>query len=173
MISEIARSARRRLKSYLCCCGRVCSVQASARVSPMDINLPDVVAEVKDAFGRYEAALVANDMAALDRLFHDGPHTIRYGGGENVYGIEAIREAFRSTRSPVGLARTVITAYGRDTAVASTLLYRASTPGKVGRQMQTWVRFADGWRVVAAHHQLDSDTGGSDKMTDLPASRGG
>ena len=123
----------------------------------MDIDLPDVVAEVKDAFARYEAALVANDVAALDRLFHDGPHTIRYGGGENLYGIEAIR-AFRSARSPVGLARvlegTVITAYGRDMAVASTLFYRASTPGKVGRQMQTWVRFADGWRVVAAHVSL-------------------
>jgi hypothetical protein len=112
-----------------------------------------------DAFARYETALMANDVAALDRLFYDGPHTIRYGGGENLYGIDEIR-AFRPARSPVGLARvlerTVITAYGRDMAVASTLFYRASTRGKIGRQMQTWVRFAEGWRVVAAHVSMIS-----------------
>ena len=49
------------------------------------------------------------------------------------------------------LAETVITAYGRDFAVAATLFRRASAPGKVGRQMQTWVRMAEGWRVAAAH----------------------
>ena len=63
--------------------------------------------------------------------------------------------AFRAARSSSGLmrrlARTLITAYGRDMAVASTLFYRDSAPGKVGRQMQTWVRFAEGWKIVAAH----------------------
>jgi ketosteroid isomerase-like protein len=116
--------------------------------------LPDVVAEVTAAFERYERALVENDVAALDAMFRDDPRTIRYGAGENLYGFEAIR-SFRSARSPAGLARTrarmVITAYGPDVAVASTLFHRATAPGKVGRQMQTWVRFADGWRVVAAH----------------------
>ncbi|UYO45809.1 oxalurate catabolism protein HpxZ [Rhodopseudomonas palustris] len=120
----------------------------------MDIDLPDVVAEVGDAFARYEAALVSNDVATLNELFHDDPRTLRYGGGENLYGYDEI-EAFRGARSPVGLmrttARTIITAYGRDTAVASTLFYRDNAPGKVGRQMQTWVRFAEGWRIVAAH----------------------
>ncbi len=120
----------------------------------MDINLSDVVAEVTAAFDRYETALVGNDVAALDALFWDGPHTIRYGIGENLYGPEEIA-AFRAGRSPVGLARTLgrtqITAYGRDTAIAATLFYRDSLPGKVGRQMQTWVRMPDGWRVVAAH----------------------
>jgi hypothetical protein len=126
----------------------------------MDIDLPEVIAQVRAAFERYEQALVANDVAALDAMFHDDPRTIRYGGAENLYGFEAI-EAFRAARSPIGLARTlsktVITTYGRDHAVASTLFRRASTPGKVGRQMQTWVRFAQGWRVVAAHVSLIND----------------
>jgi hypothetical protein len=120
----------------------------------MDIDLPDVVAEVTAAFGRYETALVNNDVAVLGELFRNDPCTLRYGIGENLYGYEAIA-GFRAARSPVGLnrrtAKTVITTYGRDTAVASTLFYRDSAPGKVGRQMQTWVRFTEGWRVVAAH----------------------
>jgi hypothetical protein len=123
----------------------------------MDIDLPEVVAEVRAAFARYEQALVGNDVAALDAMFHDDPRTIRYGGTEVLYGFQEI-EAFRAARSPAGLARTlsrtVITTYGRDHAVASTLFHRASAPGKVGRQMQTWVRFAAGWRVVAAHVSL-------------------
>jgi hypothetical protein len=126
----------------------------------MDIDLPEVVAEVRMAFERYEQALVANDVAALDAMFHDDARTIRYGGTENLYGYQEI-EAFRAARSPIGLARTlsktVITTYGRDHAVASTLFRRASAPGKVGRQMQTWVRFAQGWRVVAAHVSLIDD----------------
>jgi len=120
----------------------------------MDIDLPDVLAEVTAAFARYEAALVGNDVAVLDELFHSDGRTLRYGIGENLYGYEAIM-AFRAARSPVGLMRktagTVITTYGRDTAVASTLFYRETAPGKVGRQMQTWVRFGEGWRIVAAH----------------------
>jgi hypothetical protein len=123
----------------------------------MEIDLPEVVAEVRTAFERYEQALIANDVAALDAMFHDDPRTIRYGGAENLYGFREI-EAFRAARSPLGLARTlsktVITTYGRDHAVASTLFRRASAPGKIGRQMQTWVRFVDGWRVVAAHVSL-------------------
>ena len=120
----------------------------------MEIDLPDVLREVRDAFDRYEKALVTNDVATLDALFRDDPRTIRYGGGENLYGYAEI-EAFRSARSPVGLvrttSRTVITTYGRDCAVASTLFHRDGMVGKVGRQMQTWVRFEEGWRVVAAH----------------------
>jgi hypothetical protein len=119
----------------------------------VDIDLPDVVAEVRAAFERYEQALVTNDIATLNALFHDDPRTIRYGMGENLYGHAEIR-AFRAARSPIGLARTisrtVISTYGRDFAVASTLFQRASMPGKVGRQMQTWVRFPPGWRIVAA-----------------------
>jgi 1-carboxybiuret hydrolase subunit AtzH-like protein len=120
----------------------------------MDIDLPDVVAEVSEAFGRYEAALVNNDVATLGALFRNDPRTLRYGIGENLYGYDAI-QAFRAARSPVGLmrktAKTVITAYGKDAAVASTLFYRDTMTGRVGRQMQTWVRFPEGWRIVAAH----------------------
>jgi hypothetical protein len=120
----------------------------------MQVDLPDVLAEVAEQFARYEKALVTNDVAVLDELFRADPRTLRYGVGENLYGHDAIR-AFRAARSPVGLGRrtdkTVITSYGRDTAVASTLFYRDSLPGRVGRQMQTWVRFPEGWRIVAAH----------------------
>ena len=124
---------------------------------PTEINLPDVVAEVSTAFAAYEKALTSNDVAALDSLFHKDARTIRYGIGENLYGYDAIA-SFRAARSPAGLMReltkTVITAYGRDTAVASTLFHRTSSPGKVGRQMQTWIRVAEGWRIVAAHVSL-------------------
>ena len=119
-----------------------------------DIDLPDVVAEVRDMFAVYEKALTSNDVAMLDSLFHKDGRTLRYGIGENLYGYEAIA-AFRAARNPAGLMRdlskTAITAYGRDMAVASTLFHRASAAGKVGRQMQTWVRFSEGWRIVAAH----------------------
>lgn len=126
----------------------------------MDINLPDVKAEVETAFDRYEQALVSNDVAGLDALFWADPTTIRYGNGENLYGIEAIR-AFRKARSPHGLERTldktVITTYGRDMAVASTLFRRETMPGRVGRQMQTWMRTPEGWKVVAAHVSIIAD----------------
>jgi hypothetical protein len=120
----------------------------------MDIDLPDVLAEVSAQFARYEAALVTNDVAVLDELFRNDSRTLRYGIAENLYGYEEIM-AFRAGRSPVGLMRrtdrTVITTYGRDTAVASTLFYRDAWAGsRVGRQMQTWVRFPEGWRIVAA-----------------------
>ncbi|MBM3531191.1 MAG: oxalurate catabolism protein HpxZ [Alphaproteobacteria bacterium] len=120
----------------------------------MDVDLPEVLAEVRAAFDRYEKALGENDVAVLDDTFRIDPRTIRYGMGEILYGHHEIA-AFRAARSPVGLARTisrtVITTYGQEFAVASTLFHRESMPGKVGRQMQTWVKFPDGWHVVAAH----------------------
>jgi hypothetical protein len=120
----------------------------------MHIDLPEVVAEVREAFERYERALVTNDVHTLNALFHRDERTVRYGLQENLYGHQEIA-AFRAARSPTGLerkrCRTVITTYGRDFAVASTLFHRPSLAGKVGRQMQTWVRFAEGWRIVAAH----------------------
>ena len=120
----------------------------------MHVDDPQALAEVTAAFARYEKALVANDIAVLDELFKHAPETIRYGIAENLYGHAEIL-AFRKARPSVGLmrtiSRTVITTYGRDAAVASTLFHRVTLPGKVGRQMQTWVRFADGWHIVAAH----------------------
>jgi hypothetical protein len=132
----------------------------------MQVDLPDVLAEVTAQFALYEKALVTNDVAVLDELFRVDPRTLRYGVGENLYGHEAIM-AFRAARSPAGLMRrtagTVITTYGRDAAVASTLFYRDTAPGKVGRQMQTWVRFPEGWRIVAAHVSV-IDQPGDQKM---------
>lgn len=120
----------------------------------MEINDPATLVEVEAAFARYEKALTGNDLAVLDELFLGANTTIRFGISENLYGIEAIR-AFRLSRPSAGLERTlgqtVITSYGNDVAVAATLFYRDSAPGKVGRQMQTWVRTPDGWKVAAAH----------------------
>jgi hypothetical protein len=119
----------------------------------MDINLPDVHAEVTAAFAEYETALMANDVDTLQAIFWKSPHTIRYGIGENLYGHDEIG-AFRAGRATAGLqrttSRTVITTFGRDFATASTLFHRVTAPGKVGRQMQTWARVPEGWRVVAA-----------------------
>ncbi|OYX74936.1 MAG: DUF4440 domain-containing protein [Rhizobiales bacterium 32-66-11] len=123
----------------------------------MEINLPDVLTEVEAAFARYEVAVLSNDVAALGALFRDDPRTIRYGMGENLYGHAEIR-AFRTANSGANLlrtlSRTVITTYGRDAATASTLFRRDSLPGKLGRQMQTWIRFPEGWQIVAAHVSL-------------------
>ena len=155
------------------CAGFACSVVALALLitgavaaeapgsavtsPPMTLDDPAVKAEVEAVFRTYETAIVTNDVTTLEALFRDDPRTIRYGAGENLYGMDAIR-AFRRARSPVGLARdlkeTLITTYGRDFATAMTLFVRSSAPGKIGRQSQTWVRFPDGWRVVAAHVSL-------------------
>jgi len=140
----------------------------------VEIDLPDVLAEVTAQFARYETALVSNDVTVLDELFRNDSRTLRYGIAENLYGYDAIM-AFRAARSPVGLnrktAKTVITSYGRDTAVASTLFYRETLPGRVGRQMQTWVRFPEGFRIVAAHVSL-IDEPGSPKDMDQPKDQG-
>jgi hypothetical protein len=122
----------------------------------MNINQPNVVDEVSTAFYRYEQALVSNDTAVLDELFWHSELTVRLGAGENLYGIEAIR-AFRAARPAAGLDRqlrnTVITTFGLDYAVCSTEFTREGTP-RIGRQQQTWVRFDEGWRIVAAQVSL-------------------
>lgn len=122
----------------------------------MDINRPEVLAEVQREFDRYETALVGNDVAVLDALFWNSPHTLRYGVGELLYGFDQIA-AFRSARPSAGLARrvlkTVITTYGRDFATANIEFQREGSQ-MVGRQSQTWVRQPEGWRVVAAHVSL-------------------
>ena len=141
----------------------------------MRINDPATHAALTAAFARYEAALVGNDIAALSALFWDSPHTIRYGIGENLYGSAEIA-AFRAARSPAGLARRllrpVITTYGEDCGTASTLFLRDSAPGRLGRQMQTWVRIEGVWRVVAAHVSLIDDAARQAVGVD-PASRDG
>lgn len=122
----------------------------------MQINLPSVLAEVTEAFARYEQALVSNDVAVLDELFWNSPHTLRYGMGENLYGYDEIR-SFRANRPAVGLARevlrTVITTYGHDFATAN-IEFRRDGAARTGRQSQTWMRTPQGWRVVSAHVSL-------------------
>ena len=122
----------------------------------MDINLPDVVADVTAAFARYETALVNNQVDVLDELFWNSPHTLRYGAGENLYGYDAIR-AFRAGRSPQGLARrvlrTALTTYGRDFATTN-IEFQRDGSDRIGRQSQTWMRTPEGWRVVSAHVSL-------------------
>jgi hypothetical protein len=120
------------------------------------VNLPDVLAEVAAQFARYEQALIGNDVAVLDELFWNSPHTLRYGATENLYGYDAIR-AFRAGRPAQGLQRsllkTVITTYGRDCATAN-VEFRREGSATTGRQSQTWLRLPEGWRVVAAHVSL-------------------
>lgn len=122
----------------------------------MDINLPDVLVEVTAAFNRYEKALTSNDVAVLDELFWDSPHTLRYGVSENLYGYADIK-AYRATRPSAGLERvllrTVITTFGRDFAVANCEFRRAGSE-HTGRQSQTWMRTPNGWRVASAHVSL-------------------
>lgn len=122
----------------------------------MDINIPEVVAEMTEAFMRYEKALTGNDIDVLDELFHNSPLTLRYGVTENLRSYDEIK-AFRAGRPSAGLERDIfntrITTYGRDFATANTE-FRRKNSTKTGRQSQTWIRTADGWRVVSAHVSL-------------------
>ena len=122
----------------------------------MQSNIPEVLAEVEKEFYCYEKALNENDQAVLNELFWDSPHTLRYGINEQLYGYAAIK-GFRAGRPAIDLRRdllkVVITTYGRDFATAS-CEYRRKETGRLGRQMQTWLRTPEGWRVVAAHVSL-------------------
>nr|6BJT_A Chain A, DUF4440 domain-containing protein [Pseudomonas sp. EGD-AKN5]6BJT_B Chain B, DUF4440 domain-containing protein [Pseudomonas sp. EGD-AKN5]6BJU_A Chain A, AtzH [Pseudomonas sp. EGD-AKN5]6BJU_B Chain B, AtzH [Pseudomonas sp. EGD-AKN5]6BJU_C Chain C, AtzH [Pseudomonas sp. EGD-AKN5]6BJU_D Chain D, AtzH [Pseudomonas sp. EGD-AKN5] len=131
--------------------------RGSHHMLEMQINLPEVHAEVTAQFVRYEKALTSNDTAVLNELFWNSPQTLRYGATENLYGYEAIA-GFRATRSPNNLereiVRTVITTYGHDFATANIEFRRLSHSQLTGRQSQTWMRTSQGWRVVAAHVSL-------------------
>lgn len=119
----------------------------------MEIDIPEVLAEVRSAFERYEAALNSNDVSVLDETFWQSEHTIRYGLGENLYGRDAIL-AFRKSRPPVDLRRkllrTEITTFGRDFATANCEFLKVDS-NRRGRQSQFWMRTLEGWRVVSAH----------------------
>jgi Protein of unknown function (DUF3225) len=123
----------------------------------MQINLPNVKAEVQALFDQYEDALIHNKIDVLDNSFWNNPLVIRYGMNENLYGFDEIA-AFRAARPSKGLLRsiskTVITTFGNDLATANTLFERDTVPGKLGRQSQTWIRTPEGWRIVSAHVSL-------------------
>ena len=122
----------------------------------LEINIPDVVAEVTVAFQRYERALVKNDVEVLDSLFWNDPNTLRFGIAENLYGYDAIA-SFRGSRPPMDLTRelrtTKIVSYGRDFATANTEFQRVGS-SMTGRQSHVWVRTSEGWRIAAAHVSL-------------------
>jgi hypothetical protein len=121
----------------------------------MQINDPEVIAEIRALYPVYEAALVNNDVETLTKMFWASPHAIRFGAGENLYGVDEI-EAFRKSRPAVHLARRVvrleIASFGRDFG-SITLEFERDTPAGVvrGRQSQVWVRLDEGWRIVSAH----------------------
>ncbi len=122
----------------------------------MKINIPSVLMDVLAAFNAYERALMEDDLAAMDTLFHEGPETVRFGVGEVLYGIDEIR-AFRKGRggSPQRrLGRVEITTYGEDFATANAEFFREGEARR-GRQSQAWVRFPDGWKIVSAHVSLE------------------
>ncbi len=121
----------------------------------MLINDPDTVAELTSIYPQYEAALINNDIATMQRLFWASPHVVRFGATENLHGIEQIA-AFRAARSPANLARRVtrldITTFGTDFGCVN-IEFERDKDGQTqrGRQSQTWVRLPEGWRVVSAH----------------------
>lgn len=119
----------------------------------MEINIPEIVAEVTEAFEAYEQALGTNDLDTIDGLFWDSPLTLRYGPNGTLLSHAAI-SAFRRARDITGVERTLknthITTFGRDFAVANTESDRPSSD-VTGRQAQTWVRMPEGWRIVSAH----------------------
>ena len=128
----------------------------STGTSGMNVNIPEIVADLKSAFGRYEKALNENDIGVLDEMFWNSPHTVRYGVAEQLYGHAEIA-GFRAGRPTIDLRRellkVVITTYGRDFGTAS-CEYRRLETGRRGRQMQTWMRIDGAWKVVAAHVSL-------------------
>lgn len=124
----------------------------------MTLNDPEVIAELRALYPRYEQALVTNDVDTLIALFWHDPHVMRFGATENLYGPEQLA-AFRQGRPAANLARTVtrmdIVTFGRDFASITLEFERGAEPAIVrGRQSQTWVRLPEGWRIVAAHVSL-------------------
>src|ERR1700748_2880625 len=119
---------------------------------PLALNDPRIVKEIEAEFAGYDEALRTNDVAALNRYFFDSPTSTRFGNAENLYGYGEI-SAYRARAVPPidsKRERTVITTYGKDFATVATLSRRPNAT-KVARTMQTWVRFPQGWRIVAAH----------------------
>jgi hypothetical protein len=118
------------------------------------VNIPGVVAEVRALFERYEQALIDKDVDVLDGSFWNSPHTIRYAMSEHGYGFDQIHA--HRVRRPPGPGtkelrrRLEILTLGRDVATVN-LEFKVRGQAQVGRQSQTWVRFPEGWRVVAAH----------------------
>jgi hypothetical protein len=119
----------------------------------MELNRPDIVMQLRAEFERYEAALVAHDVATLDAFFLEHPTTVRYGVAEHCYGHLGVR-AYRAgaQRLPPGrrLRRTHIMTFGADCGSVATE-FTGPDPHTIGRQSQTWLRTESGWKIAAAH----------------------
>ena len=123
-----------------------------------EVNLPEVLAELRELYPRYEHALISNDVETLVSMFWASPHVMRFGVTENLYGHSEL-EAFRKSRPSANLARTVkrleIVSFGHDFASITLEFERDTLQGITrGRQSQTWVRLPQGWRIVSAHVSL-------------------
>lgn len=124
----------------------------------MQINDPEIIAELKALYPLYEMALTTNDVETLTNMFWASPHAVRFGATENLYGVDEI-EAFRNARPATNLSRRVlrleIATFGRDYG-SITLEFERDAPGGAvrGRQSQVWVRLNEGWRIVSAHVSL-------------------
>ena len=116
-----------------------------------EVNRPEIIAEVRAAFDRYNAAIDKKDVAVLNELFWKSETTVRFGYSEHLFGHGAIVE-FRGTKWLGGPKRhmtsVIITTVGQDCAATSALFVRGDV---ISRQTQTWARFPEGWRIVAAH----------------------
>jgi hypothetical protein len=122
----------------------------------MIVNDPEIVAELQALYPRYEEALVSNDVETLTEMFWASPLAIRFGAGENLYGVDEI-EAFRKSRPAINLARRIvrleIVTFGNTFGSVTLEFERDASGGSIirGRQSQVWVRLDEGWRIVSAH----------------------
>ncbi|HVH24437.1 MAG TPA: AtzH-like domain-containing protein [Pseudonocardia sp.] len=120
---------------------------------PVELDRSEVVAQVRAAFDRYERALADGDLAVLTELFWADPRCVRFGVADRQQGAAEITDWRRANQGvPAGrrLSETRVLAVADHTAVVTTLF---GYPGRAvdGRQSQLWVRFPEGWRIVAAH----------------------
>jgi ketosteroid isomerase-like protein len=124
------------------------------------MNEPDVLAEVREAFDAYEAALGANDVDALDEWFWPDERVVRFAFGEVQRGwaeVSAARRAL-SRQTPPRTAESVdVVVLGPDAAFVLAV-FRLDGSGRRVHQSQAWARLEGSWRVVAAHVSSASAT---------------
>lgn len=124
----------------------------NGRPAPFD-GSAGVEASVLAAFAEYERALADGDVAVLTELFWDDPRCVRFGVADRQRGAAEItrwRRAHPTVPAGRRLRDTHVLVLGEHAAVVTTLFDYPGRPVE-GRQSQTWVRFDQGWRVVAAH----------------------
>lgn len=120
-----------------------------------EVNLPEIVAEVRSNFERYNEAIQSGDTQALNGFFWNSPNTVRFGNGEHLFGYEAISTfrtgVWKGGGAPRKLEGLQVTTLGRDYGLTWALFKKPDGAGPTSRQSQTWARFPEGWRIIAAH----------------------